>query len=634
MTTNAGPAISSTVNAGTASYLGTFTFATLPAATVGCTATTTDLGPVVYTASGWSLLQSPTSLLTASVSPSASDRTPLWGGQESNVWYANNQYNCLYTDGAAHLSYRSCLGDPTIAANWSSATTCIGGGNGGESGTVGHSYVYIEGSTLYCYYIQLSSKNIMVATANITTPTTWGNNATIFTGVPGGGSSNGNCCVVKANGVYYLYQESLWGNSFPTEGTTNSWQIACLQSTTPTGTFTLVPSPIQTSGGLGTITGGSGYTNGTYNNVPLTGGSGTGAQAQIIVSGGAVTTVTITAAGSGYLVGDALSANASSIGGTGSGFSVPINWVNGQQSTLRPGPNGSCSGAWMGIVGSTVVAYYHGGTYGRLFPNDIYRATIPLANVGTDGWTISNGGPGSSTVPYNPAIMKRAGAYEFDQIADPYVVTGPNGVSYLFYEGCNNRTSTFEISVTQLLPTPLQIDGTYQHSIYGWIFPQLPYWNTDDEWTYRNFPPGMVSGQANAAINAARTQGTWAIVATTGAPNGSIRTNTSAASGDFIDYDVTLAPGTYTLQLNYQQGPANGIFSIILYDGVATGVTAKTVDSYAAATAYASTTITNLWVLGYETFRWRLRMTCNSKNASSTGFTIADCGFTIQRTGN
>jgi hypothetical protein len=83
-------------------------------------------------------------------------------------------------------------------------------------------------------------------------------------------------------------------------------------------TFT---GPIAT---LGTIIGGAAYTNGTYNNVTLTGGTGIGAKATIVVAGGAVTTVTITAAGTGYTVGDSLTAPAASIGGTGSGFSVPI----------------------------------------------------------------------------------------------------------------------------------------------------------------------------------------------------------------------------------------------------------------------------------------------------------------------
>jgi hypothetical protein len=69
-------------------------------------------------------------------------------------------------------------------------------------------------------------------------------------------------------------------------------------------------------------TGGTLYTAGTYTGVALTGGTGVGAQATIVVASGSVTLITITAAGSGYSVGDILSAPAASIGGTGSGFTA------------------------------------------------------------------------------------------------------------------------------------------------------------------------------------------------------------------------------------------------------------------------------------------------------------------------
>ena len=75
---------------------------------------------------------------------------------------------------------------------------------------------------------------------------------------------------------------------------------------------------------LGTITGGAAYTNGTYTNVTLTGGSGTGAKATVTVSGGSVTAVTLTSRGAGYQVADALSASNTELGGTGAGFSVPV----------------------------------------------------------------------------------------------------------------------------------------------------------------------------------------------------------------------------------------------------------------------------------------------------------------------
>lgn len=76
---------------------------------------------------------------------------------------------------------------------------------------------------------------------------------------------------------------------------------------------------------LGAITAGSGYTNnGTYEGVALTGGSGTGATADIVVAGNAVTSVTIVNPGKGYAVGDSLSAAAANIGTNGSGFAVAV----------------------------------------------------------------------------------------------------------------------------------------------------------------------------------------------------------------------------------------------------------------------------------------------------------------------
>lgn len=77
-------------------------------------------------------------------------------------------------------------------------------------------------------------------------------------------------------------------------------------------------------GALGAITPGSLYTNGAYTGVALTGGAGSGATADITVAGGAVTVVTLVNPGTGYAVGNTLSATAASIGGTGSGFSIPV----------------------------------------------------------------------------------------------------------------------------------------------------------------------------------------------------------------------------------------------------------------------------------------------------------------------
>jgi len=75
---------------------------------------------------------------------------------------------------------------------------------------------------------------------------------------------------------------------------------------------------------LNTLVGGSGYVNATYTNVPLTGGSGAGARATIVVSGGAVTSVTVTVFGAGYQVGNTLSASNTNLGGSGAGFSIQV----------------------------------------------------------------------------------------------------------------------------------------------------------------------------------------------------------------------------------------------------------------------------------------------------------------------
>jgi hypothetical protein len=79
-------------------------------------------------------------------------------------------------------------------------------------------------------------------------------------------------------------------------------------------------------GGVNGITltaGGTSYTNGTYTNQALTGGSGSGATATIVVAGGIVTSVTIFSKGKNYVVGNTLSAAIP----VGSGLIITVNQV-------------------------------------------------------------------------------------------------------------------------------------------------------------------------------------------------------------------------------------------------------------------------------------------------------------------
>jgi hypothetical protein len=101
--------------------------------------------------------------------------------------------------------------------------------------------------------------------------------------------------------------------------------------------FAYIPFSVRVStltGGsiasVGDLVGGTGYDDAvaTYSNVPLTGGSGSGATANFTATGGVVTTVAVSFPGINYLVGDILSASNTNLGGSGSGFSVPVAVLN------------------------------------------------------------------------------------------------------------------------------------------------------------------------------------------------------------------------------------------------------------------------------------------------------------------
>jgi hypothetical protein len=142
----------------------------------------------------------------------------------------------------------------------------------------------------------------------------------------------------------------------------------------------IVQTPVAT---LGSITGGSGYTNGTYLNVPLTGGAGSGAVANIVVSGNAVTSVTLTQGGTGYVVGNTLSAAASTIGNTGSSFSVPVATVGNALGTSWLGDNFDS----VLLYGSLVEAYtYMKGEQDMMaLYNTKYAEALALAKRLGDG---------------------------------------------------------------------------------------------------------------------------------------------------------------------------------------------------------------------------------------------------------
>jgi hypothetical protein len=130
-------------------------------------------------------------------------------------------------------------------------------------------------------------------------------------------------------------------------GTTVSNELSFLLGPTPNTVYSLelhyyyYPTSIvgATISSLTVSTTGSGYVNGTYTDVPLTGGTGAGAVATIVVASNVVSTVTITNSGCQYTVGDVLSADNAYLGGAGSGFSASVASVVNATGTSWLGDN-------------------------------------------------------------------------------------------------------------------------------------------------------------------------------------------------------------------------------------------------------------------------------------------------------
>ena len=187
-----------------------------------------------------------------------------------------------------------------------------------------------------------------------------------------------------------------------------------------------IPTGVLFSGGplatLGTIVGGSGYTNGTYRNVPVIGGSGTGAVFDtIVVSGGAVTVATLINGGAsigpqgavGYEAYDLLTAS-SSIIGPGTGFVVLVatlgtyDWM--PPTTLGVFQMDACGGGGGGGAGQATSGAGGGGAGGGCgvfdFPVLIVPGSLLTITCGRGGvGRISGGaaGAGSTATSQVPA---------------------------------------------------------------------------------------------------------------------------------------------------------------------------------------------------------------------------------------
>lgn len=221
----------------------------------------------------------------------------------------------------------------------------------------------------------------------------------------------------SGTGIYNITAQGAVGAATVSGLTSDRWQHAMFNAGGGNVLLTVngVDSPRRydaaTQGGvatLNTLVPGTAYTAGTYTGVSLTGGTGTGAKATIVVTGSSVSSVTPTTPGSGYVPGDTLSALAASIGGSGSGFSIKVETVGGWSVTNISGTNALTGLAlvpanlitvtvfkqrvWFVEINSmniwyTAVTAYQGTL--TLFPlGAIFKKGGTLVNMAT--WTIDN----------------------------------------------------------------------------------------------------------------------------------------------------------------------------------------------------------------------------------------------------
>jgi hypothetical protein len=158
----------------------------------------------------------------------------------------------------------------------------------------------------------------------------------------------------------------------------------------------------KTTGGinvLGAITAGTLYTNGTYANVPLTGGTGSGAVATVTVAGAAVTAVVLSNRGQGYTAADSLSAAAANIGGTGSGFAVAVTSIAQMSVPFQP----STKFVEVSADGLCSIAFSPAGTLGPVATTTNTRLAVGERKQFAVGTT--NTGFGSPTLTQQVGVI-------------------------------------------------------------------------------------------------------------------------------------------------------------------------------------------------------------------------------------
>lgn len=161
--------------------------------------------------------------------------------QEPQLWVHAGRLHMLYSaSGGIRHAVCAVDADPLDAASWIKSGVVIGSGTGGETGGAAHAGIYIEGDTLYCYYMPSGTQHLDVATADLDNPTAFTRVGNVLTPPVGTQVPLANPFLLKlGEGSYAFYFEaSMIGPSF-------TWQTGRAVGTSPLGPFTdpIIPLP-------------------------------------------------------------------------------------------------------------------------------------------------------------------------------------------------------------------------------------------------------------------------------------------------------------------------------------------------------------------------------------------------------
>jgi hypothetical protein len=199
-------------------------------------------------------------------------------------------------------------------------------------------------------------------------------------------------------------------------------------------------------GSLGAISGGSGYISGTYSGVALTGSAtGFGAIANIVVAGGVITSVTVTNQGKQYAIGNILTASAAALGGSGSGFSVPVTNI-GQFAMVMDGQN-----HW-GVSSSFQSVTWPADTYYTFTENNIIGGSLRYYGStykGTPLWIASV--EGLRTIHLYIAQLATGPCVS---LFDNNATNSSHNIGETLEIECESSAATYDVQVTGPNPTP------------------------------------------------------------------------------------------------------------------------------------------------------------------------------------